>query len=245
MRNQLPFVLTPHSQECRREEALAAEVEIGDAGWVFDLTLSFDNGPTTATPVVLDLLKQHGIRTTFFVTGRQMAIPAMRVHAERAVGEGHWIGNHTYSHSVSLGSIVDPEKSVAEIAETQKLIGPLAHRDRLFRPYANSAVLDHRVFSRASIDFMRANAYTVVLWNAVPRDWLDRDWMKTALEQCLSQPWSLMVLHDDFTRALPALERFLPAVKEAGARFRQDFPPACVPLHQGHPVGPLDHLIAP
>ena len=133
---------------------------------------------------------------------------------------------------------------MAEIADTQKLIGPLAHPDRLFRPYANSAVLDNRVFSRASIEFMQANAYTVVLWNAVPRDWLDRDWMKTALEQCLSQPWSLMVLHDDFTRALPALERFLPAVKEAGARFRQDFPPACVPLHQGHIVGPLDHLIA-
>jgi peptidoglycan/xylan/chitin deacetylase (PgdA/CDA1 family) len=223
---------------------LAAEVEIGDAGRVFDLTLSFDNGPTTATPVVLDLLKAHGIKTTFFVTGRQMAIPAMRVHAERAVSEGHWIGNHTYSHSVSLGSITDPAKSVAEIAETQKLIGPLAHRDRLFRPYANSAVLDARVFSRATIEYMQANAYTVVLWNAVPRDWLDRDWMKTALEQCLSQPWSLMVLHDDFTRALPALERFLPAVKEAGAKFRQDFPPACVPLHQGHIVGPLDHLVA-
>lgn len=230
---------------CRRQQALAAEVEIGDAEWVFDLTLSFDNGPTTATPVVLDLLKAHGIKTTFFVTGRQMAIPAMRVHAERAVREGHWIGNHTYSHSVSLGSIADPEKSVAEIADTQTLIGPLAHRDRLFRPFANSAVLDHRVFSRASIEFMKANAYTVVLWNAVPRDWLVRDWMKTALEQSLSQPWSLMVLHDDFTRALPALERFLPAVKEAGARFRQDFPPACVPLHQGHLVGPLDHLIAP
>ena len=212
---------------------------------MFDLTLSFDNGPTTATPVVLDLLKEHGIRTTFFVTGRQMAIPAMRAHAERARREGHWIGNHTYSHSVSLGSIADPQKSVAEIAETQKLIGPLAHADRLFRPYANSAVLDHRVFSRASIEFMQANAYTVILWNAVPRDWLDRDWMKTAMEQCLSQPWSLMVLHDDFTRALPALERFLPAVKAAGARFRQDFPSACVPLHQGHIVGPVDHLIAP
>ena len=148
-----------------------------------------------------------------------MAIPAMRVHAERARREGHWIGNHTYSHSVSLGSIADPAKAVAEISETQKLLGPLAHPDRLFRPYANSAVLDRRVFSRASIEFMQENAYTVV-------------------------PWSLMVLHDDFTRALPALERFLPAVKEAGAKFRQDFPPACVPLHQGHIVGPLNHLVA-
>jgi len=212
---------------------------------VFDLTLSFDNGPTTATPVVLDLLKAHGIKTTFFVTGKQMAIPAMRAHAERAAREGHWIGNHTYSHTVSLGSIPDPAKAIAEIADAQKLIGRLAHPDRLFRPYANSAVLDTRVFSRASIEYMQANAYTVVLWNAVPRDWLDRDWMQTALAQCLAQPWSLMVLHDDFTRALPALEKFLPAVKQAGARFRQDFPAECVPLHQGHLIQPMEHLTAP
>jgi peptidoglycan/xylan/chitin deacetylase (PgdA/CDA1 family) len=212
---------------------------------VFDLTLTFDNGPTSATPVVLDLLERHGIKATFFVTGKQMAIPAMRVHAERAAREGHWIGNHTYSHTVSLGSIPDPARSIAEIADAQQAIGPLAHPDRLFRPYANSAVLDRRVFSRAAVDYLRANAYTVVLWNAVPRDWVDRDWMETALEQCLSQPWSLMVLHDDFTRALPALERFLPAVSQAGGRFRQDFPPACVPLHRGHAVLPMEPLIAP
>jgi hypothetical protein len=101
------------------------------------------------------------------------------------------------------------------------------------------------VFSQASIDYLQAHAYTVVLWNAVPRDWLDRDWMKAALEQCLAQPWTLMVLHDDFTRALPALERFLPAVTAAGARFRQDFPAECVILRRGRPVGPIDHLIAP
>lgn len=211
---------------------------------MFDLTLTFDNGPTTATPVVLDLLKAHGIKSTFFVTGKQMAIPAMRLHAERAAREGHWVGNHTYSHSLSLGSFDDAAKSVAEIADAQKLIGKLAHRDRLFRPYANSAVLDQRVLSHAAIEYMKANAYTMVLWNAVPRDWIDRDWTQTALDQCASQPWSLMVLHDDFTRALPALETFLPAVKRAGARFRQDFPRECVPLHQGHVMAPLDYLTA-
>ena len=224
---------------------VAGTPSICHAGRVFDLTLTFDNGPTTATPVVLDLLKAHGIRSTFFVTGKQMAIPAMRVHAERAAGEGHWIGNHTYTHSRSLGSFTDGPASVAEVADTQALIGPLSHPDRLFRPYANSAVLDHRVFSRASLEYMRAQAFTIVLWNAVPRDWLDREWVKTALAQATSQPWSLMVLHDDFTRALPALERFLPEVEKAGARFRQDFPPACIPMRRGEVTGPLDHLTAP
>jgi peptidoglycan/xylan/chitin deacetylase (PgdA/CDA1 family) len=207
--------------------------------------LTFDNGPTTATPVVLDLLKEHGVKATFFVTGKQMAIPAMRKHAERAAREGHWIGNHTYSHSLSLGSFTDAAKSVAEIDDTQKLIGRLSHRDRLFRPYANSAVLDKRVLSHAAIDYMKAHAFTMVLWNAVPRDWLDREWMHTALAQCASQPWSLMVLHDDFARALPALKDFLPAVKAAGAQFRQDFPADCVPLHQGHLRQPLDSLTSP
>lgn len=212
---------------------------------MFDLTLSFDNGPNAATPTVLDLLAEHGIKTTFFVTGRQMAIPDLRAHAVRAAREGHWIGNHTYSHTLSLGSFTDAAASVAEIADTQKAIGRLSHPDRLFRPFANSGVLDRRVFSRAAVEYMKANAFTVVLWNAVPRDWVDTNWMETALQQCLSQPWSLMVLHDDFKRALPALKEFLPAVKNAGARFRQDFPPACVPLHRGHAVLPMEHLIAP
>lgn len=212
---------------------------------MFDLTLTFDNGPTTATPVVLDLLAAHRIQATFFVTGKQMAIPALRVHAERAAREGHWIGNHTYTHSRSLGLFTDTAASIAEVANTQALIEPLSHPDRLFRPYANSGVLDHRVFNRPVLEYMQAHAYSIVLWNAVPRDWLDREWVETAVMQCLSQPWSLMVLHDDFTRALPALEGFLPRVKALGARFRQDFPPACVPLHRGQLVRPLDHLLAP
>ncbi len=40
---------------------------------MFDLTLTFDNGPTTLTPQVLDLLAEHGVQSTFFMVGQQLA----------------------------------------------------------------------------------------------------------------------------------------------------------------------------
>ena len=41
---------------------------------MFDLTLSFDNGPTPdVTPLVLDVLARRGIKSTFFVIGEKLA----------------------------------------------------------------------------------------------------------------------------------------------------------------------------
>ena len=210
----------------------------------FDLTLTFDNGPTEATPDVLALLAEHGVRTTFFVLGTQMARRELRAHAERAAAEGHWIGNHTYNHTRALGQYDDLAASVAEIADTQAEIGDLAHPDRLFRPYANGAVLDRRVLNRRVVDYLEAGGFTLVLWNAVPRDWERSDWVDVALRQCTSRPWSLMVLHDKRGRVLPGLERFLPLARDAGARFRQDFPDECVPMRRGRATSAVEPLTA-
>ena len=210
----------------------------------FDLTLTFDNGPTEATPRVLDLLAQYRIKSTFFVLGKQLADPALRPFTERAAAEGHWIGNHTWSHAPSLGDYRDPDASIDDVKRAQDLIGDLAHPDRLFRPYANSGVLDRRVFNRRVVEYMQRERYTVVLWNAVPRDWQTSQWVEIALEQCAARPWSLMVLHDKHGRVLPGLERFLPLVREAGARFRQDFPPECLVMRRGEVTPAIEPLIA-
>ena len=210
----------------------------------FDLTLTFDNGPTDATPQVLDLLAEYDAKATFFVLGKQMAQPQLRSHAERAVAEGHWIGNHTYTHTRALGQFADLDASVAEIADTQAAIGDLSHSDRLFRPYANGGVLDRRVLNARAAEHLQAGGFTIVLWNAVPRDWERSDWVHIALEQCAARSWSLMVLHDKYGRVLPGLEQFLPLARKAGARFRQDFPDECVPMRRGVSGAALESLIA-
>ena len=210
----------------------------------FDLTLTFDNGPTDATPAVLDLLAEYDAKATFFVLGTQMAQSKLRAHAERAVAEGHWIGNHTYTHTRALGQFDDLDASVAEIADTQAAIGALSHPDRLFRPYANGGVLDRRVLNVRAVDYLKAGGFTTVMWNAVPRDWERSDWVHIALDQCAARPWSLMVLHDKYGRVLPGLEQFLPLAVQAGARFRQDFPDECLPMLRGRPTPALEPLIA-
>jgi len=81
----------------------------------------------------------------------------------------------------------------------------------------------------------------MVLWNCVPGDWRDPEgWMTTALQQCKSKAWSLIVLHDQPKGALPHLDTFLTALKEADMLIVQGFPNDCVPIREGRIVGPIE-----
>lgn len=212
---------------------------------MFDLTLTFDNGPDPATtPAVLDILARRSLRTTFFVIGRRLAAPGGRSLVARTREEGHQIGNHTWSHTMPLGVRPEPDAAQQEIGRTQDELGALADPQRYFRPGGGGGIIDQRLFSRSAVDFLTAGGFTCVLWNAIPRDWEDPDgWVETALAQCRAQPWSLMVLHDLPTGAMAHLERFLDAVGEAGGTIRQDFPPDCVPIVRGEIVRPIDGYI--
>jgi peptidoglycan/xylan/chitin deacetylase (PgdA/CDA1 family) len=75
------------------------------------VTLTFDNGPWTGvTENVLDTLRERGLHSTFFVVGTQMH--KARDLAVRAAAEGHWIGNHTMTHTVTFGDGADPSAEV-------------------------------------------------------------------------------------------------------------------------------------
>jgi peptidoglycan/xylan/chitin deacetylase (PgdA/CDA1 family) len=210
------------------------------------VTLSFDNGPEPdATPRVLETLARSGIRATFFVLGAKLADPARRALAARAHAEGHWIGNHTKTHAVPLGLIADASVISQEILETQALIGDLAHPDRLFRPFGGGGALGPHLLNSFGLKVLREQRMTCVLWNAVPRDWKHpHGWVEVALAQCRAQPWSLVVLHDLPNRAMEHLGEFIDRVRAEGGRFRQDFPPECVPLVRGEAVRPLEPYVA-
>jgi peptidoglycan/xylan/chitin deacetylase (PgdA/CDA1 family) len=213
---------------------------------MFDITLSFDNGPEPgATPRVLDVLEAEEVKATFFVLGAKLADPERRALAQRAYTEGHWIGNHTKTHSRPLGMVSDAAQVRAEIMDTQELLGDLSHPDRLFRPFGGGGELGRHLLSPAAIDILREQAMTCVLWNAVPRDWeRPSTWVETALRQCLEREWTLLVLHDLPTGAMAHLAGFIDAVRARGGRFRQDFPRDCTPIVRGSVIGALDAYVA-
>ena len=212
---------------------------------MFDLTLSFDNGPTEdVTPLVLDVLARRDVKTTFFVIGEKLVQAGNRRHAERAHAEGHWIGNHTWSHSLPFG-LMEADAALAEFDQTQNAIGALEHPHHFFRPYGQGGHLDRRLLSRAVLDHMARAQATIVLWSALPRDWEDAEgWVARALSQCAASPWSLMVLHDLPTGAMRHLDRFLALVEERGGRVRQDFPPDCLPMVDGQTKFEIDGFLA-
>ncbi|HEY0592958.1 MAG TPA: polysaccharide deacetylase family protein [Thermoanaerobaculia bacterium] len=62
-----------------------------------EIVLSFDAGSSSrGTEEILDVLKQHDVRTTVFLTGEFIEREPDLVR--RIVADGHEVGNHTWSH---------------------------------------------------------------------------------------------------------------------------------------------------
>ena len=208
------------------------------------ITITFDNGPDPdATPGVLDTLRRHDIKSTFFVLGDKLR--DRRKLAEHARDEGHWIGNHTFNHMVPLGMSAENGMAISEIARTQQLVGDLAHERRFFRPFGGGGLLDRRLLNREALDYLCRESFTCVLWNVVPEDWARPEtWIERALTLCFEKKHAVLVLHDLSTGAMRGLDRFISLAKDRGAMFQQDFPQDCVPIERAKITGPIDCYVA-
>ena len=78
------------------------------------MCLTFDDGPDPRyTPAILDILRSHNVRATFFVIGANADQNIGLIKREYA--EGHDIGNHTYTHpNIAL---VSPERAALRLKE--------------------------------------------------------------------------------------------------------------------------------
>lgn len=133
------------------------------------VALTFDDGPDGVfTPQVLDVLKRHGVRATFFLVGKRAAARPDLVR--RMVAEGHEIGNHSWDHAELTR--MDSRRVHAELAETHQLLRRLSGRPvRLLRPPYGA--VNATVLKEAG-----ALGYRTVLWNVDSLDWrpdVDRD----------------------------------------------------------------------
>ncbi|GAW89019.1 polysaccharide deacetylase [Flavobacterium psychrophilum] len=84
------------------------------------------------TLLVLDVLKKHNAKATFFCIGKNA-----EKHPEiikQIISEGHIVGNHSYNHS-RLFDFYRKDKLVEEIVQTDALIKKISGKKTiLFRP---------------------------------------------------------------------------------------------------------------
>ncbi|MCZ8512514.1 polysaccharide deacetylase family protein [Paenibacillus filicis] len=181
--------------------------------------LTFDDGPSKLTPKVLDILKEEGVKATFFVLGNQ--VEAYPRTAERIVKEGHAIGNHSYNHVYEqlysgFGNFWSQIRKTDGIISETTGIAP-----RLIRaPGGTAGNFDSFYFY-----YLEQAGYEVVDWNVDSGD-ATRPGVKAQeiIRAIQNTPyrWEHIVLmhdgtgHDESVKALPEVIRWF---KEKGYAF--------------------------
>jgi peptidoglycan/xylan/chitin deacetylase (PgdA/CDA1 family) len=199
------------------------------------VTLTFDNGPSPDTTAqVLDVLADRGLRATFFVVGTALERQGGRELVSRAAREGHWIGNHSMTHTTPLGRERDATAVASEIDDAEEALGALAHERRFFRPFGGGGIIGPHLLSPGAVERLCAGGYTCVLWSSVPRDWEDPvGWVDVALADVERLDHAVVVLHDLPTGAMDALPRFLDELEARGEAIVQDFPDDVIAIERG------------
>lgn len=173
-----------------------------------ELRLTFDDGPSTYTPALLDVLQEFEVRATFFMLGEH--VDQYPNTAKLVYKRGHRVGNHTQTHpKLTRLSRRDIQREIYGCSKALKRVGIDA--PNLFRPpYGETNEL--------VAGAVRAHGMLEQLWDIDPQDWdpgisaeeiVFR--LHTQCEQC-TEARPVILLHDgggDRSETVRAVEMFL------------------------------------
>ena len=153
------------------------------------IAITFDDGPSPVwTPEILDVLKEHNVKATFFMVGKHLErYPQV---GKRVAEEGHEIGNHTYLHHVLLYYTND--ELHLELKYTEYLIESITGKKAtLFRP--PKAWLTGR-----EKEYIKDEGYKIVLWSINSKDWVSFFNVKYIVNNLLKRikPGDIILFHD-------------------------------------------------
>jgi peptidoglycan/xylan/chitin deacetylase (PgdA/CDA1 family) len=176
------------------------------------VALTFSDGPSGATPRILDILERHDAVGTFFVLGSEVA--SREGILRRMLVEGNEIANGTFTHP-DLGK--RSEKVIRrQLASTTGAIQrAVPVRPCFVRPPFGSGA--ERVAEVA-----QELGLSTVLWSVDPRDYRARS-ARRIVERVTSEatPGAVVLLHDGDTRerTIDALPRIISELRDRGYRL--------------------------
>ncbi len=184
------------------------------------IALTFDDGPCPqSTPAVLQVLRRHGIRATFFVIGERAARhPELIAALEK---DGHQVENHSLRHSWAT-PFMPRGRLAKELFLTQKILreaSPSGRMPRWFRPPIG--ILSPPIAAAA-----RRAGLRLCGWSCKSRDGLRSTSVTQALDRLRAGLFSgaILLLHDAAERgdhipiAAAVLEQLLPLCAARGLR---------------------------
>ena len=183
------------------------------------IALTFDDGPNEpATSLILDALKRHQVKATFFLIGAN--VERYPETARRIKAEGHLIGNHTARHArfdqSTASAIAQDIADGSRAIETVTGVTPL-----WFRP-------PYGINGPGMEEACRAQGMAIAGWSADANDWNPHP-VKELVAGIVSQatPGDILLLHDgwetrpgaDRRNTVAAVPLILEKLKARGLRF--------------------------
>jgi len=151
------------------------------------IAFTFDDGPNPVyTPQLLDLLKKHHIKATFFVVGSKAEkFPEL---IARMYAEGHLIGIHNYVHKSNW--VMAPWTIRRHLNKTASIIKRITgERPIYYRPPWGLLTL---------FDFLLMKQYKIIHWSVMAEDWRSKGGSEKVEKRLLQniKNGDIVLLHD-------------------------------------------------
>lgn len=223
--NATPEYLAQYDALYRRETQEKVLYLTFDAG--------FENGNTAP---ILDALKKHGVKATFFLVGNFLETEPDLVG--RMAAEGHTIGNHTYSHP-DMSQISTEDAFRQELEKNESLYRSITGEEmaKLYRPPQGK-------YSEPNLQMAQKLGYHTVFWSLAYVDWYqdDQPTKEEAFSKLLPRvhPGAVVLLHSTSSTNGAILDELLSQWESLGYTFgdlEQDLlgpapQPSAIPDHR-------------
>lgn len=172
----------------------------------------FENGNTEK---ILDSLKKHNVKATFFLVGNYIETSPELV--ERMVEEGHTIGNHTYSHP-DMSKISDEESFKKELQSLESLYKEITGQEllKIYRPPQGK-------YCVSNLEMADKLGYKTIFWSLAYVDWYEnkQPTKEEAFNKLLKRihPGAIVLLHSTSKTNGDILDELLTKWEDMGYSF--------------------------
>ena len=180
------------------------------------LYLTFDCGYENGnTPLLLNALKKHNVKATFFVVGNFISDNPDLIR--RMVSEGHTVGNHTMTHP-DMSGISSKEDFQKQLSGVEALYESVTGEQmpKFYRP-------PQGIYNTSNLSMADELGYSTFFWSLAYVDWLQNQQpsKEEAFQKLLSRihPGAIVLLHNTSSTNGQILDELLTKWEEMGYHF--------------------------
>ena len=205
-------------------ECIALEDNLRKEDEPMTVYLTFDDGPSENTPEILEILKNHNVKATFFVTGKES--DEAKEWYRQIVADGHTLAMHSYSHKYS--TIYESVDSFsADFTKLRDMLEDITGVNcRFYRFPGGSSNQVSNTDMNEFIDYLGEQGMTYYDWNVVCGDATSQiytadELVQNVMTDVVKYKYSVVLMHDAAEKdsTVEALEKILQKLEKMDAQI--------------------------